>query len=337
MTHVIPVYSNVSRDVFETQIVPTGRPAIMRGLVSNWPMVSLGLRSHRELYNHVRAAATSDPTVIWTGSPEIKGRFFYSHDLRGFNHAQEKAPLAVLLDRLMRHHDDPEPPGFYAGGVPLASHLPALMPETPMPLLDGKGERRVSLWIGNRVRTAAHWDLPQNLACVVAGRRRFTLFPIEQIRNLYFGPVDFTLSGQPISLVDFIEPDLERHPRFAEAMQHAQVAELEPGDCLYMPSLCIHHVESLDPFSAMINFWWRDAPAYTEAPIFSLLHGLLTLRDLPPRERQAWRAVFDHYLFRPDGEDPMAHIPQDAQGLFATMTPEIKRRLKATLVSHLSR
>ena len=240
MTHVIPVYSNVSRDVFETQIAPTGRPAIMRGLVSNWPMVSLGLRSHRELYNHVRAAATSDPTVIWTGSPEIKGRFFYSHDLRGFNHAQEKAPLAVLLDRLMRHHDDPEPPGFYAGGVPLASHLPALMPETPMPLLDGKGERRVSLWIGNRVRTAAHWDLPQNLACVVAGRRRFTLFPIEQIRNLYFGPVDFTLSGQPISLVDFIEPDLERHPRFAEAMQHAQVAEVEPGDCLYMPSLCIH-------------------------------------------------------------------------------------------------
>ena len=284
MPDATPVYRSVSRDLFEPQIVPEGRPAVIRGLVSNWPMVSLGLRSHSELSNHIRAAATNDPTVIWSGSPEIKGRFFYSHDLKAFNHAQEKAPLSVLLDRLMRHHSDSEPPGFYAGGVPLASHLPRLLLETPMPLLEKKGERRVSLWIGNRVRTAAHWDLPQNLACVIAGRRRFTLFPIEQIRNLYFGPVDFTLSGQPISLVDFIEPDLDAHPQFAEAMKHSQVAELEPGDGLYMPSLWIHHVESLDPFSAMINFWWRDAPAYTEAPIFSLLHGLLTLRDLPTRE-----------------------------------------------------
>lgn len=338
MTRPAPVFENVDRDMFETRIVPTGRPAVLRNLVGDWPMVAMGRSSIQDLSNHLRAQANDEPTIIWSGAPEIEGRFSYSDDLKGYNHTQENIPLSVLLDRMAAHHDDPAPPAFYAGGVALRRHLPGLLAETPMPLLrKPEGERRVSLWLGNRLRTAAHWDLPQNLACVVAGRRRFTLFPTDQIANLYIGPVDFTLSGQPISLVDFRKPDFDRHPRFAEALEHAEVAELQPGDALYMPSLWIHHVESLDPFGAMVNFWWRDAPAHMGAPIFSLLHGLLTLRDLPHNERQAWRAIFDHYLFRPDDLDPMAHIPQDAQGLFAPMTPDIHRRLKATLMGPLSR
>ena len=91
-------------------------------------------------------------------------------------------------------------------------------------------EQLASLWIGNRTRTAAHFDLPQNIACVISGRRRFTVFPIGQLPNLYVGPLDFTPAGQAISLVDFHAPDFERYPRFREALRHAQVAELEPGD-----------------------------------------------------------------------------------------------------------
>ena len=64
-----------------------------------------------------------------------------------------------------------------------------------------------SLWIGNQSRVAAHYDFPTNIACSVAGHRRFTLFPPEQLENLYVGPVDFTPAGQPISTVDFAQPD----------------------------------------------------------------------------------------------------------------------------------
>lgn len=337
MTRPVPEFEGVDREYFEQTIVPAGRPAVLRGLVADWPLVAMGRSSVQSLSDHIRAAANDEPTIIWKGAPEIDGRFSYSDDLKAFNHTQENIPLSILLDRLAAHHDDADPPSFYAGGVLLSRHLPGLLAETPMPLLGTESKRLVSLWLGNRVRTAAHWDLPQNLACVVAGRRRFTLFPTDQIANLYIGPVDFTLSGQPISLVDFRKPDLERHPRFAEALQHAEVADLEPGDVLYMPSLWFHHVESRDPFSALVNFWWRDAPAWMAPPIFTLLHGLLTLRDLPHRERQAWRAVFDHYLFRPDDEDPMAHIPEDARGVFASMSPEILARLKMTLLRPLSR
>lgn len=337
MTRPLPEHHGVDRARFENEIVPAGRPAVLRGATADWPMVRMGRRSVAELSAHLRAASTPAPTPIWRGLPEIEGRFTYADDLKSFNHVQESAPLATLLDLLDAHYDDPNPPGFYAGGVPFRPCLPGLLNETPMPLLDPSVQRRTSLWLGNRVRTACHWDLPQNLASVVAGRRRFTLFPTDQIANLYIGPVDFTLSGQPTSLVDFRKPDFEKHPRFAEALEHSETADLEPGDVLYMPSLWFHHVESLDPFGAMVNFWWRDAPAYMTPPIFTLLHGLMTLRDLNHRERQAWRAIFDHYLFRPGDVEPMDHIPPEARGLFADMTPELEKRLKATLMGPLSR
>ncbi len=191
----------------------------------------------------------------------------------------------------------------------------------------------VSLWLGNAARTAIHWDLPQNLACVVAGRRRFTLFPIEQVANLYVGPLDRTLAGQPSSLVDLAAPDLARFPRFAAALAAAETAELGPGDALYLPSLWWHGVESPDPLGAMVNFWWRDSAAAAQvSPLLSLLHAVMTTADLPPAERARWRVLFDHYLF---GEDPAAHLPPGARGILGERTEATLAPLRARLAASL--
>lgn len=304
-----------------------GRPVVMRGMVSDWPIVRSGPR----LPAYLQRFETARPVNAIQGDAAMKGRFFYSDDLKGFNFRRIQLPLSALLDRLAKGGDD----YLYAGAIPAPSHLPGLAEDNPMPLLDPSVERLTSLWLGNRTRTAAHWDLAQNLAAVVAGRRRFTLFPPEQIGNLSIGPLEHTLAGQPVSLVDFSDPDLERFPRFAEALKYALVAELEPGDVLYVPSLWFHHVESLDDFGALLNFWWRDGPAWMTTPSFTLYHALLTLRDLPPVEKRAWRAFFDHYIFGDD--DPMAHLPDEARGLMGPMTPERMARIKALLIRPLSR
>lgn len=325
---------DVGVDEFRREIAGGEGPLILRGLVRDWPAVCAARESPSALAAMIRRYATAEPAQVFVAPAEIEGRFFYTPDLLDFNFRREQWPLATLLDRLLAALEESRPDCIYAGGVPLPRCAPGMLREHQHGLLPEDTEQLVSLWIGNRSRTAAHFDLPQNIAAVVAGRRRFILLPITQLPNLYVGPLDRTLAGQPISLVDFLDPDLQAHPRFAEARERAVIADLEPGDALYIPSMWFHHVESPDPFGAMINFWWREAPEYLFTPMITLFHALLSLKGMPRREREAWRVMFDHYIFETGG-DPMEHLPTAARGLFGELTPDQVRRLRHHLVKSL--
>jgi hypothetical protein len=327
-------WENVDARQFRDEISILNQPAVLRGLACDWPAVRAAGESPQALAAFLREFDSGRPIEAFFGSPEIGGRFTYRADLRGFNFERKKLPFGDFVDLLLRHLHDSDPPSCYAGAVRVPEVLPGMSTEHGHGLLDPSVEQLVSLWIGNRTRTAAHFDLPQNIACVVNGRRRFTVFPIEQLPNLYVGPLDFTPAGQAISLVDFHDPDFDRFPRFREALRHARVAELEPGDALYLPSLWWHHVETLDAFGVMMNFWWRDAPAYMFTPMITLMHALLSLRELPERERAAWRTVFDHYIFGVNG-DPMEHLPMAARGIMGEMTPERVAKLRHYLAKSL--
>src|SRR5947209_2691370 len=332
----IAEYADVDRERFEREVVPKGEPAVLRGLVTDWPIVAAATQGDAALADFLGGAANEEPFEAWFGPPEIGGRFGYNHDFTGFNHERRLATVRQLLDLLLRQRGDERPYSMYGGGIPIRRHLPDLLPTLALPLLDPGKPTLISLWLGNRTRTAAHWDLPQNLACVVAGRRKFTLFPTEQLPNLYVGPLDFTLAGQPISLVDIDQPDLDKHPRFAEALDAAQQAELGPGDALYIPSLWWHAVASLDEVGAMINFWWRDAEPPLLTPLNALYHAVITMKNLPPKELAAWRVLFGHYIFGENG-DPAAHLPEQARGILGRRTPELVARVKKLLIEALSR
>jgi len=49
---------------------------------------------------------------------------------------------------------------------------------------------------------------------------------IEPEPNLYPGPMEHTVAGPQVSMVDLDAPDLERYPRYAKALSTARVAEL---------------------------------------------------------------------------------------------------------------
>ena len=307
-------------------------PLLLKGLVAEWPIVQAARESAASAGHYLRQFYQNATIVAFSAPPEAKGRIFYNDDLTGFNFERARVKLDTVLDKLGQHSNVRQPPAFYVGSTAVDACLPGFREENDIEF--GDRDPLASIWLGNQTRIAAHYDLPDNLACCAAGLRKFILFPPGELENLYVGPLDFTPAGQAISLVDFHEPEFDKFPRFREAIGHAQVAELGPGDALYIPSLWWHHVESLDPVGVMMNFWWRDAPHYMFTPLITLMHSLLSIRELPAREREAWRTVFDHYIFQ-TGDDPMEHIPEDARGIMGEMTPENVRRLRQQLARSL--
>ncbi len=313
-------------------ILQSSEPLVLRGLVARWPFVQAARERQGEAY--LRRFYRGATVTALLGGPEIDGRFFYNDDVSGFNFAPVHAELDAILDELRKHADNPTPPAIYVGSTTVDTCLPGFREENDVDL--GARDALASIWIGNRTRIAAHYDLPDNLACVAAGRRRFTLFPPEQLGNLYVGPLDFTPAGQAISLVDFTSPDLERFPRFAQAMEHAQVAELGPGDAIFIPSMWWHHIEALDPFNVLINYWWRQSPPYMDTPTNALMMALMTIRDLPPAQRTAWQEIFRHYVFEADATTS-GHIPPDALRVLAPLDGDAARVLRAQLLKKMNR
>jgi hypothetical protein len=320
-------------------LIDAQRPAILKGVAREWPLVQAGLDSAETAMAYLARFDAGRPVVGFTGAPAIGGRFAYNDDVSGFNFEGARRPLAEMLAEIAAHLNDPAPPSLYVGSTDLDTHLPGLGAENALALdhpVFAAHPPIVSIWIGNRTVAAAHYDQSNNLACCVAGRRRFTLFPPEQVANLYPGPLEPTPGGQVISMVDFAAPDLDRYPRFAEAVAAGEVAELEPGDVLFYPALWWHHVEALTPFNILINYWWNDAPGFLDTPQTTLLHAMLSLRDRPANEKAGWKALFDYYIFG-DAALPAAHLPDHAQGNLAPMDDARARRLRAALLTRLNR
>lgn len=303
---------------FREEVAPRYRPVVIRGLVAGWPAVTAARGGDRALVDYLGGLDGGVATTVLQTPAELAGRFFYAPDMRGLNFTTQKARVRDLLGRLLALADIPDAPALYAGSTPTAQSMPGFGDENPAPLAaDGAAPR---IWIGNATQVATHYDMAHNIACVVAGRRRFTLFPPDQLPNLYVGPIERTPAGQPVSMVDLAAPDLDRYPRFAQALEHAAVADLGPGDAIYIPSLWWHHVRASGAINVLVNYWPPiQAPT---SPFAAMMHAMFALRELPEAERAAWATWFDHYAFAPTAPDAAAHLPEHARGVLGRPSPQ---------------
>lgn len=318
--------------------VDAGEPVILKGYAREWPLVQAGKVSSEKAMEYLSGYSVRKPVTFYEGAPDMGGRFAYNEDITAFNFSSGRIPFEDFFERV-KEQKGPDGDYLYVGSTTLDEYFPGIREENDLNLSDPALQNHpplVSIWMGNRTIASAHYDLVNNIACCAVGRRRFTLFPPEQITNLYPGPLEPTPGGQVVSMVDFRNPDLDRYPRFARAIEAAQVAELEAGDVLVYPSMWWHNVEGLDNFNVLINYWWNTAPRHLDTPQNTLLHALLSLRDRPEFEKRAWRALFDYYIFG-DPEVPRAHLPEHAQGPLAPMDEVVSRRLRAQLLKKLNR
>ncbi len=317
-------------------LVAAGEPVVLRGIARDWGLVQAGSRSVQAALAYLRGFDAGVPVQYSFGGPEIEGRPFYNHDFTELNFEVRRGLLTQVLDEIADTLDDPTPPTYYVASLLIERALPGFAQANDAGLAGQGIDASASIWIGNRVTASCHYDTPDNLACCAVGRRRFTLFPPEQIDNLYPGPLEPTPGGQVVSVVDVDRPDFERHPRFRDALASAQTAVLEPGDAIFIPSMWWHHVRSLEPFNVLVNYWWRSVPGFLSSPLPALQHAMWALRDLPPRQKQAWAKIFDYYVFGP-AERAGQHLPDAARGELAPFDETQARRTRAQLLSRLNR
>jgi hypothetical protein len=328
------VVNGCDADNIPADILSSPVPIILRGVAKNWGLAKAGLQSETIALDYLRSFSNNSDVTALVGPPEVKGRYYYNADVTGFNFENIRMPLNHVLDQIQLHIHEESPPSYYVGSTTVDACLPGLRNENDF-VFNGI-KPLVSIWLGNPSRIACHYDAPANLACCVVGKRRFTLFSPEQIHNLYPGPLDFNPAGQSISMVDFANPDYQKYPRFQDAVAAAEVAELNAGDALYLPSMWWHHVEGLSRFNVLINYWWRDVPAFMGQGITALQHAILNIRDLPEQEKLAWKALFDYYIFSPPST-ASSHIPEPAQSMLAPLDDLKARQLRAMLINRLNR
>lgn len=333
----IPERHGVDEKIFRDEILAGRTPVVMRGLVEHWPVVKHGLQPIESVCNYLKGFDSGAPVNAIMTRPEEKGRVFYSEDMQGFNFVRNRLSISAVIDYLLRYAPGQNPPSVAVQSALIPTALPGFEKDNVMPLLDPAIAPRI--WIGNTVTVPPHVDDADNIACVVAGRRRFTLFPPDQVKNLYIGPLEFNPAGAPISMVRGHQPDYERFPRYREALAHAQVAELEPGDALFIPSVWWHQVESAGKMNILINYWWGGSIGSmdrTNGPIDCLLHCLLIMKDLPPATRRAWGEIFEHYVFDADyaGFD---YIHPGKKGVLGELDAEQIGKLRDGLIEKLKK
>ena len=323
-------WRDLTLDQFEAEIVPRNEPAVFRGLVSHWPATAAATISSQSLRGYLSRLDRGAQVRTFVGDAAMGGRFFYRPQLDGFNFGIADASFSQLLEVLSNESENRH---IYMGSTLTGGILPGFEKENPLDLIASK-PTEPRIWIGNSSRIAPHFDESDNIACVVSGTRRFTLFPPEQVHNLYPGPIDTTVAGQPTSLVDLADPDLEQFPRFLEALEYAQSAELEPGDAIYIPAMWWHGVEARGSFNVLVNYWWRDSPDDVGSPMNALGAALLSIGLLPEAKRLGWREIFDHYVFS-GREEAVSHIPEHARGVLGEPTAELRRNLREFLIREL--
>jgi hypothetical protein len=250
----IPEWDAPTAEQFRAEILPRGRPAVLRAVAPDWALVVAGLEDAHRCMAILAAHANGMEADVLRADPQQGGRFHYCPDGKSLNFVRGRGNIAGLIAGLREQESADQPYALVAQGLVAERYVPGFAKAHPMPMVPASVEPR--LWIGNAATVAAHNDPIDNIAVVAAGRRRFTLFPPDAEPNLYMGPKDPTPAGTPVSMVHVTAPDFDRYPLFAAALETAEQAELSPGDAIFIPRDWFHHVEALERFNVLVNYWW---------------------------------------------------------------------------------
>lgn len=229
--NLIPRLPSCSPDAFHRDWVKPGRPVVIDALASSWAATARwSVPALRERFADAPVQVMRAPG----GRVDASTRHGTTSDA---------STLGRYLDTLAAGADSP---GYLV--TSWKAMPPSLRADVPWPAICGEARwSRSTLWLGPAgIVSPLHFDVPDNLYVVVSGRKRFTLVaPRETLKVKPGSP----LSGQ--AQYAQVDPELE------SASFPRVVAELGPGDALYIPRFWWHHARGLE-LTFAVNFWWAN-------------------------------------------------------------------------------
>ena len=152
MSEFVPIEAryHVERRVFETEIMPTAIPVVLKELVAEWPVVRAARDSRVTLARLIKSLDAGRQPHVIEAPAGMSGRIFYSDDMTGFNFTRRPASLSATIDRLLSLVDAADAPAIFLESMSGKAYLPEFSVSHRMPLLDESAEPRI--WIGNAVK-----------------------------------------------------------------------------------------------------------------------------------------------------------------------------------------
>jgi len=251
--------------------IRSGRPA----LVSDAPLSA----AVRERWSHLAYLREAHPEAPVQVSLTDNGH------LQGTVEAHDSTSMAfgrTFLGQIHEAADDGqwEPRAsklhFHLAQCPLAA-LPCLKKDAPPPRCLPCDPVRSNLWfaIGANI-SSLHYDCWHNLLQVARGRKRVFLLPPRCTR---------ALCPRPAHGASANHSQLSDDQVLAACPDEAIILEVGPGETLFIPEGWWHRVESPEPITVALNYWWcAEAP-----PLGDVSMAAYTLRrsfDLLVREEQ---------------------------------------------------
>lgn len=223
----------------------------------------------------MRGAAKGMPAMDWTSDEYLLEKFGGSkisgveYDLKETRVGGQVPGMRVLRDFLSKYNTT---------DIYMVSQIPKEMRQDVkfLPFLRCGGYLDfldvANLWIGRGgSKSVVHYDDQDNINCMFSGRKRFIFMHPKYKREFEahpntaknrFGWVDADLDknvkgyGAFFGNLDVDRVDLINLPGWSEV--EYSYAELEPGDCLYIPYQWYHQVSAQPTRSINIHMWyWR--------------------------------------------------------------------------------
>lgn len=130
-----------------------------------------------------------------------------------------------------------------AGNEWIYDELPFFKPKRSFFIVEPREQRGIHCRFGMRsIISEAHFDGSRNFVAMMFGLRRWILTSPSQCKNMHM--LQRPHPSARHSAVDWSKPDLDKFPNFAKVVGNEVI--LQPGDVLFVPTVWIHYIVSLN-------------------------------------------------------------------------------------------